>query len=199
MGHLTHNRGNEDYSLKDVPRSYLSRWQRFANLMAEAAEVPAALVMRVLPEQIEVLIASAGDKNPYEESELADLGTGLYCETVMGSRDMLAVPDSLADPEWADNPDVKLGMISYLGLPLIWPDDSMFGTVCVLDSAAHVHTPHTQSLLHELKTLIENDFRMIQGAHEQARGAPVGAEIVALPDGDEAGRLFELHAAGSRR
>ena len=31
------------------------------------------------------------------------------------------------------NPDIKLGMISYLGVPISWPDGEIFGTICVLD------------------------------------------------------------------
>jgi hypothetical protein len=26
------------------------------------------------------------------------------------------------DEEWKSNPDLKLGMVSYLGLPINWPD-----------------------------------------------------------------------------
>ena len=63
----------------------------------------------------------------------AKLNTGLYCETVMATRSPLHVPNALNDPDWKNNPDVELDVISYLGIPLIWPDGSVFGTICVLD------------------------------------------------------------------
>lgn len=158
------------YQKKDVPDHFMHRWQRYADLMARAVEVPAALVMRVWPEQIEVLVASLGDGNPYEAGELADLGSGLYCETVMSTRRMLAVPDARADPAWAHNPDVEREMVSYLGLPLIWPDDTLFGTVCVLDAQARACSAHSQRLLQQLKAVIEADFRAIcaQGGGDAA-------------------------------
>lgn len=149
------------YEKKDVPQEYLERWQQSADLVASAVQVPAALVMRVWPEQIEVLISSLGDDNPYEEHEKADLGTGLYCETVMATREPLLVPNALGDPAWMHNPDVKLNMISYLGVPLVWPDDTIFGTVCVLDRKTREFLPPSSQLLRGLKDLIEGDFRVI--------------------------------------
>jgi light-regulated signal transduction histidine kinase (bacteriophytochrome) len=32
------------------------------------------------------------------------------------------------------NPDIKLGMVSYLGFPINFPDNQPFGTLCVLDN-----------------------------------------------------------------
>lgn len=60
--------------------------------------------------------------------------TGPYCETVIKTKDKLLVPNVLKDEDWKKNPDIKLGMISYLGFPLLWPNDEIFGTICVLDS-----------------------------------------------------------------
>ncbi len=150
----------ENYK-KEVPDHFMRRWQGYADLMARAADVPAALVMQVWPEQIEVLVASVSDGNPYHAGELADLGTGLYCETVMATRRMLSVPDALASAQWAHNPDVERDMTSYLGLPLVWPDDTLFGTVCILDSDARACSAASQGLLLQLKAAIEADFRVI--------------------------------------
>lgn len=158
------------YQNHDVPPDYLKKWQKTLNVVAEVLNVPAALVMRVWPEQIEVLVSSIGDDNPYEEHEKADLGTGLYCETVMATRQQLMVPNSLEDPEWENNPDVKLNMINYLGVPLVWPDNSIFGTMCVLDSQTRNYSKTYQELLWQLKDLIEGDFRAIVSAGDQ--GAP---------------------------
>lgn len=146
------------YRPYDLPCGYLGKWQAFLDRIAVAFKVPAALVMRVWPEQIEVLLSSHSDGNPYEEKEKADLGTGLYCETVMATRRQLAVPNALEDPVWRDNPDVKLNMICYLGVPLLWPDNSIFGTLCVLDSQTRNFSDAHQAALWKVKDLIEKDF-----------------------------------------
>ncbi|MBI3285209.1 MAG: GAF domain-containing sensor histidine kinase [Burkholderiales bacterium] len=130
--------------------------------MADIFEVPAGLIMRVLPEQIEVLVSSHSAGNPYEASEKAKLNTGLYCETVMASRKLLQVPNALEDAHWKSNPDVALNMISYLGVPLLWPDNEVFGTICVLDSKTRKFQAKYVDLMWEIKKSIEADFKVIQ-------------------------------------
>ena len=72
----------------------------------------------------------------------------------------------LESQEWAlsceECPDVKIDMISYLGIPLIWPDGKIFGTICVLDKKTRNFSDLYQSLLWEFKGIIESDFRIIQ-------------------------------------
>ena len=116
-----------------VPPEIIRKWQEIVNLTAEIMHVPSALIMRVEPPNIKVFVSSETKGNPYEQDEVASLDTGLYCETVMKTREPLLVPDALRDEQWQSNPDVKLGMISYLGVPIVWPDGEVFGTICVLD------------------------------------------------------------------
>jgi len=95
-----------------VPSEIVRKWQGIVDLLAEIMHVPSALIMRVEPSHIKVLVASESEGNPYEPGEAAPLNTGLYCETVMKTRQPLLVPDALRDVEWQYNPDIKLGMIS---------------------------------------------------------------------------------------
>ena len=117
----------------EVPFETVQKWQEIVNIVAEIMHVPSALVMKVEPPNIKVFVSSESNSNPYERNEVAPLNTGLYCETVMKTRQSLLVPDALRDEEWKSNPDIKLGMISYLGFPVVWPDGQIFGTICVLD------------------------------------------------------------------
>src|SRR5215467_15243430 len=105
-----------------VPSELVQKWQEIVNLLAEIIHVPSALIMKVEPPNIRVFASSESKGNPYEPDEVACLNTGLYCETVMKTRQPLLVPDALRDVEWQYNPDIKPGMISYLGLPICWPD-----------------------------------------------------------------------------
>jgi len=159
----------------DIPVSMIQSWQQTIDLMAKVVNVPAGLVMRVHERQIEVLIASSNQGNVYKPGERANLDTGLYCETVMDTRAPLLVPDALAQPLWEKNPDVELGMISYLGVPLSWPTGQVFGTVCVLDSEANKYNEQYIELVGQfrdavqlgLQTLYEK--RQLEQAHEETR------------------------------
>ncbi|MDE2454110.1 MAG: GAF domain-containing protein, partial [Burkholderiales bacterium] len=138
-----------------IPEAMLENWQKTVDLMAEVLQVPAGLVMRVHPRQIEVLVRSSNPGNVYQPGEKADLDTGLYCETVMDSRRELLVPDARLDPAWADNPDIKLGMYSYCGLPLAWPDGRVFGTICVLDERGNAYSGIYRRLLEQFRESIQ--------------------------------------------
>ncbi len=138
-----------------------AKWQRVVNMMAKTFGVPAGLIMRVHPSEIEVFVSSQTDGNPYEEGERAQLATGLYCETVMDTRAPLLVPDALKDSRWDHNPDIKLNMIYYLGFPLQWPDGDIFGTICVLDSKQNDAATAYKELMEEFREMAQRDLNIL--------------------------------------
>ncbi len=79
----------------------------------------------------------------------------------MAERKQLVVPNALDDPQWKDNPDVALNMISYMGVPLICPDESIFGTICVLDDHTREYLPLYRDMLGEFRSIIEQDLLML--------------------------------------
>ena len=123
----------------EVPEDVLKNWQTTVDLLAEIAGTSAALIMRVHASVIEVFVASHSPCNVYHASEKEPLNTGLFCETVMSTQRELLVPNALKDPAWDRNPDIKLGMISYCGLPLTWPTSEIFGTICILDKQENTY------------------------------------------------------------
>ena len=91
--------------------------------------------MKIDLPDIKVFLSSESDGNPYEVGDSERLaGSGLYCEWVINHQSKLVVPNALESILWNKNPDIKLGMISYMGFPIHWPDGEVFGTTCVLDS-----------------------------------------------------------------
>jgi len=149
----------DDLRKPRIPDAMHAKWQRIVDLLARILDVPAGLVMKLEKPHLVVCVSSGGEKNPYEVGELADLDTGLYCETVMATRAGLLVADALRDAKWKNNPDIKKGMLFYLGLPLVWPDGAVFGTICVLDTTHNKNAVHYQGLLKEFKDIIESDLR----------------------------------------
>jgi signal transduction histidine kinase len=154
-------------SLSDVilPEDFLCKWQETADAMAKIFDVPAGLITRVWPEELEILVASRSAGNPYPPQARTRLDTGQYCESVMAARTMLAVPNAADDPAWRDNPNMAMNMVSYLGVPLQWDDEEIFGTICVLDNKARHHQAHYVDLLWVMKRSIEADFKLIQHQH----------------------------------
>jgi PAS domain S-box-containing protein len=149
-----------------IPSLTVHKWQEIVDLLAEVLHVPSALVMKVEPPNIKVFVSSESEGNPYERDEVACLNTGLYCETVMKARALLLVPDALVDEEWNANPDIKLGMISYMGFPVAWPSGAIFGTICVLDSRRNEYSELYKKLMLQCRDVLQADLTSLQARNE---------------------------------
>ncbi|MEJ2306976.1 MAG: PAS domain S-box protein, partial [candidate division WOR-3 bacterium] len=144
----------------DIPEKMLAKWQEIVNILAEIMNVPAALIMRTFPPEIEVFVTSDTEENPYEVGHREKI-LGLYCEEVITNDKELLVADARKISRWKNNPDIKLGMISYLGYPLRWPDGDLFGTICVLDSKKNKYSELFKKTLFQFKELIESHLELI--------------------------------------
>jgi PAS domain S-box-containing protein len=184
-----------------VPPETVSKWQEIVDLLAEIVRVPSALIMQVEPPNIKVLVSSESKGNPYEPDEAAPLDTGLYCETVMKTRQPLLVPDALQAEEWKSNPDIKLGMISYLGVPISWPDGKVFGTICVLDSKRNDYSELFLRLLLQWRDVLQADLRTLTTLNKQIEEREakirrlVDANIIGILIWDLEGRILEANDA----
>ncbi len=136
----------------------IKKWQNILDVLADVLSVPSALIMELGKDEIKVFLASETEGNPYQTGAGEKLGLGLYCETVVGKNQTLLVENALDSPVWDHNPDIKLDMISYLGMPIYWPDHEVFGTICVLDSKARKYNDKHIKILETCRQTIQNDF-----------------------------------------
>ncbi len=146
----------------NIPDQAADAWQDILQITAEIFHVPAALIMQVKGDTIEVFASSGGKDNPYHpgDKELV-WDSGLYCEYVIKTQKPLQVPYALEDPKWKDNPDVSLKMISYLGFPILLPDEKPFGTICVLDSKKRKYSDTYFRLLSRFRDMIQHDLELL--------------------------------------
>ncbi len=149
-----------------VPDDIKLKWQNIVNMLAKVLDVPAALIMKITSENMEIFLKSSNPDNPYPKDGKDALLHGLYCETVIGTDDQLLVENALANSVWKDNPDVSLNMISYLGYPIKWEDGSFFGTICVLDSKINTYSELYKELMQRFRDMIETDLSNILLASE---------------------------------
>ncbi len=155
--------GVVEASRLQFPEGTLREWQEVVDLVAGLTGVRAALIMRVWEseDRIQVLVASQNAGNPYHPGEAETLhGSGLYCERVLETRQILCVPDALASPEWDHNPDLERGLVSYMGLPILQPDGRAFGTICILDDKTRPPDPVAVDLLHKMRNLVQGQLHL---------------------------------------
>jgi PAS domain S-box-containing protein len=144
----------------EVPSEIFRKWQEIVNLLAEIMHVPSASIMRVDPPHIKVFVSSTSEGNRCEPGAL---DTGPYCETVMKTGLPLLVPDALENEAWKANPHVRLGMISYLGVPIAWPNGRIFGTICVRDNKTNEYSEAYLKLLLHFRDMLQADLK----SHEE--------------------------------
>jgi PAS domain S-box-containing protein len=146
----------------EVPAEIIRKWQEIVDLLAEIMHVPSASIMRVDPPQIKVFVSSTSEGNPCEPGAL---DTGPYCETVMKTGQPLLIPDALENEAWKANPHVRLGMISYLGVPIGWPNGRIFGTICVRDNKRNEYSEAYLKLLLHFRDMLQADLKSLARLH----------------------------------
>jgi PAS domain S-box-containing protein len=145
-----------------IPDRLLAKWQSMVDTSAQLADVPVALIMRVVNPNIQVLVSSNSVGNPYHAGETAPLeSSAAYCETVIRTGERLLVANALTGPDWMGRSSGELKMISYLGLPILWPNRRVFGTICVLDHKENSFNVSFERVLRQFRNLIEVHLEFI--------------------------------------
>ena len=182
----------------EVPSEIIRKWQEIVNLLAEIMHVPSASIMRVDPPHIKVFVSSTSEGNPCEPGAL---DTGPYCETVMKTGQPLLVADALENEAWKANPHVKLGMISYLGVPIGWPDGRIFGTICVRDNKRNEYSEAYLKLLLHFRDMLQAELKSLARLHGEIEEREakirrlVDANIIGIFVWDVEGRILEANDA----
>lgn len=159
------------FNRKNLTDNILKEWQNLLDWMAEIFAVPAGLITRVDGNEIEILLSSETEGNPYPASCKTHFpDSGWYCEHTLKSKGYNLIPNALLDSKWKENPAaVDLHMISYMGMPIERPDGGQFGTVCFLDNKENSHNELHIRLIHIIKRMIEMSLRIIFDNEEIAR------------------------------
>lgn len=156
-------------SKPEISPLVMEKWQRTVNLSSKAFGVPVGLITHLTPKTLDISIASNGKGNIFSPGQSLPLGTGMYCETTAGTRSIVQVYNATECEEWKDNPSVAFDLISYLGMPLRWPDGELFGTFCMLDSQPHEYSDTHMELLEHFRNTIELDLAMLLERNELKR------------------------------
>src|ERR1700720_941056 len=180
----------------EVPSEIIRKWQEIVNLLAEIMHVPSASIMRVDPPHIKVFVSSTSEGNPCEPGAL---DTGPYCETVMKTGQPLLIPDALENEAWKANPLVRLGMISYLGVPIAWPNGRIFGTICVRDNKRNEYSEAYLKLLLHFRDMLQADLKSLARLHGEIEEREtkirrlVDSNIIGVFIWDFDGRILEAN------
>lgn len=143
-----------------ISNEILVKWQHIIDLTAKIMGVPSGLITRITKSDLEVLLTNQDEVNIFKKDDKFELGAGWYCENVVGQKDELVLPNAYKDEKWKkDNPSLPFNMISYMGIPIVWPDGEVFGTFCVLDNKENSYSEQYKDLLKSLREIIQEDLK----------------------------------------
>jgi GAF domain-containing protein len=159
------------FSREKLTEDVLKEWQCLLDETADIFGVPAGLITRVDGREIEILLSSETDGNPYSAAYAAPYpDSGWYCEHTLKSRGLNLIENALEDSQWKDNSAaVELHMISYLGMPILRPDGGLFGTVCFLDNKQNNHNEMHIRFIKQIARMIELYLRIVLAKDEIER------------------------------
>lgn len=144
-----------------IPQEIRDKWQNIVNILIRVMKVPVALIMRVDFPSFTVFQAGDSDENPFKADQEFKLPAGIYCEETMKRKEKVLIPNALKDPKWDKNPSISAGIISYLGFPIFYPNQNIFGTLCVLDNKENAYSRDYEEVMLQFKEIIESHLTLL--------------------------------------
>ncbi|HEX6142493.1 MAG TPA: GAF domain-containing protein [Geminicoccaceae bacterium] len=129
------------------------RFDRITRLAAALFDVPIALVSLV--DQDRQWFKSCYGLDSRETSREAS-----FCAHAILGTDVMVVPDTLIDERFADNPSVigEPRIRFYAGCPLVLPDGSCVGTLCLVDTRPRAFDASRMRLLQDLRDMVRQEL-----------------------------------------
>ena len=137
--------------LLDTPPE--ERFDRLTRLAAALFDVPIVLVSLVDHDR-QWFKSHYGVEEDEVPRELS------FCAHTILRNEVMLVPDALLDPRFAENPLVTSGprMRFYAGCPLVVPDGSCVGTLCLIDTRPHHLAEASIGRLQDLGSLVQQEL-----------------------------------------
>ncbi len=93
-----------------LTENLLKEWQGLLDETARIFDVPAGLITRVDAKEIEILLSSATEGNPYPAAFTSQYpDSGWYCEYTLKSRGLNLIPNALESPSEAQTDGIYQG------------------------------------------------------------------------------------------
>lgn len=140
----------------------ISKWQQLVNMMAELFDAASGVIVQYRQETFNVVATSENDDNFLRVNASWPWDIKSFCRRIVETNDKLYVNNAQADEEWACAPPVSDGPVrSYLGYPLYWPNGSLFGSFCVIDTKPTNYSEPLNKMLGQLKLIVESELRHV--------------------------------------
>jgi GAF domain-containing protein len=144
-----------DVALLDSPPE--ESFDRLARLAARVVNAPVALVSAVDRDR-QFFKSCLGLPEPWATRRETPLSHS-FCQHVVAAKEPVIVSDARKDERLLDNLAIRdLGVIAYLGVPLITREGHAVGTLCVIDHQPRIWTPDEISLVKDVASAVVTEI-----------------------------------------
>jgi GAF domain-containing protein len=144
-------------ALLDSPRE--EPFDRLARLAARVVNAPVALVSAVDHDR-QFFKSCLGLPEPWNTQRQTPLSHS-FCQHVVAGREPVIVADARKDERLLDNLAIRdLGVIAYLGVPLITREGHAIGTLCVIDHEPRIWTNDEISLVKDVAAAVVTEITL---------------------------------------
>jgi GAF domain-containing protein len=134
-------------------------FDRLARLAAKVVNAPVALVTAVDRDR-QYFKSCLGLPEPWATRRETPL-THSFCQHVVAAREPVIVSDARKDERLLDNLAITdLGVIAYLGVPLITRDGHAVGTLCVIDHEPRIWTSDEIDLIKDIAAAVVTEITL---------------------------------------
>ncbi|KXJ58428.1 MAG: hypothetical protein AXW17_02630 [Colwellia sp. Phe_37] len=140
----------------------MAKWQNLVNMMAELFDAASGVIVQYRQQTFNVVATSDNHNNFLHVNSCWPWDMKSFCRHIVESKDKLYVKNALADDKWACAAPVCDGPVrSYLGYPLYWPNGTIFGSFCVIDTKATDYSQPLNKMLGQLKIIVESELKHV--------------------------------------
>src|SRR5436305_8366869 len=144
-------------ALLDTPAE--ESFDRLARVAAKLVGAPVALVTAVGRNR-QFFKSCLGLPEPWATSRETPLSHS-FCQHVVAAREPVIVTDAREDSRFIDNLAIRdLGVIAYLGVPLITAEGQAIGTLCVIDHHPRIWTKDEIGLVTDLTAAVVTEITL---------------------------------------
>lgn len=144
------------------PAIDFDKWQSMVDLMSKIYGAACGAVVQLREDEFNPVVASLNEDNFLHRDLAWPWEMKSFCRSMMETKEGLYVANPTSDPNWSDAPPVETGPVrSYCGLPIFWPDGSLFGSICVIDVKPTSYDTNLIELLEQMRHIITSDLKSI--------------------------------------
>ena len=152
-------------------------FDRLSRLAAKVVNAPVALVSAVDQDR-QFFKSCLGLPEPWATRRETPLSHS-FCQHVVAAREPMVISDARKDERLRDNLAIRdLGVIAYLGVPLITREGHAVGTLCVIDHSPRVWTSDEISLVKDVAAAAVTEITL-RGDHRAGSSSGVSEQLPA--------------------